>query len=156
MKIRQKHIEGFGGDYIIYSDGRIFSKKQKARFLKQQINGRGAFCVFLYKNNKSKGYLVHRLVALTFIPNPKNKPYVNHIDGNKHNNNVENLKWVTENERQTPKGEKSGNAKLTEEQILEMREKAKTRKRGEKIWLEYGIVASTYYCIISRRAWKHI
>lgn len=54
--------------------------------------------VHLYKDNKEECKLVHRLVAETFIPNPDNKPEVNHIDGNKFNNQVSNLEWVTSKE----------------------------------------------------------
>lgn len=54
--------------------------------------------VNLMYNGKTKSFKVHRLVALAFILNPENKPYVNHIDGNKMNNNLENLEWVTPQE----------------------------------------------------------
>lgn len=56
--------------------------------------------VSMLENGIRKHYLVHRLVAQTFIPNPKNKPQVNHIDGNPENNNVENLEWATASENQ--------------------------------------------------------
>lgn len=59
---------------------------------------KGYEIVDLYKNGKRKTVRVHRLVAEAFIPNNDNKPEVNHIDGNKHNNNVDNLEWVTKKE----------------------------------------------------------
>lgn len=58
-------------------------------------NNRGYLYVDLYNGNKRKRKCIHRLVAEVFIPNPENKPYVNHIDGNTHNNSVENLEWCT-------------------------------------------------------------
>ena len=54
--------------------------------------------VSLCINGKCKRYLVHRIVAIAFLPNPLNKAYVNHIDGNKQNSNLENLEWSTPTE----------------------------------------------------------
>ena len=65
----------------------------KGRILKPGINGRGYLQVDLCKNGKVKKFLVHRLVAEAFLPNPDNLPEVNHKDENKQNNNVENLEW---------------------------------------------------------------
>lgn len=47
------------------------------------------------ENNKEKNYKLHRLIAIHYIPNPENKPFINHIDGNKLNNNISNLEWCT-------------------------------------------------------------
>lgn len=58
-------------------------------------NNRGYLFVDLYKHNKRHREYVHRIVANAFIPNPQNKPYINHIDGNPHNNSVINLEWCT-------------------------------------------------------------
>ncbi len=55
----------------------------------------GYLYVILFKNWKQNAYSIHRLLALAFIPNPENKPQVNHIDWDKKNNNLENLEWVT-------------------------------------------------------------
>ncbi len=87
-------------DYLIYSDGRLFSKKVN-RFLVGKIDNAGyrTYCINIVNPLTSKiGKMVyaHRLVAEYFIPNPKNFPYVHHKDENKLNNNVDNLEWVTE------------------------------------------------------------
>lgn len=59
--------------------------------------------VTLYKNNERRKMDVHRLVALMLVPNPDNKPEVNHIDGNPFNNNVDNLEWCTRSENEMHK-----------------------------------------------------
>lgn len=56
------------------------------------------FTVFIRRGGRARGYLIHRLVAECFLPNELNKPQVNHIDGNKLNNSVSNLEWVTQKE----------------------------------------------------------
>lgn len=76
-------------------------KNQKTRFrkeliLKQTIDKRGYSQVILYNNQKAKHFKVHRLVAEYFIENINNKPQVNHKDGNKQNNHVNNLEYVTD------------------------------------------------------------
>jgi hypothetical protein len=90
-------IKNFSNGYLIYSDGRIYSEKTK-RFIKQQVCNSGYYQVVLRVNNKSVGYFIHRLVAKHFIENIENKPVVNHKDGNKLNNCVDNLEWVTYSE----------------------------------------------------------
>lgn len=84
-------------DYIIYDDGRIYSLRRN-KFLTNKIMKDGYCRLQLYKNGKCKMYNVHRIVAEVFIPNQYNKPFVNHIDGNKQNNHVKNLEWVTQKE----------------------------------------------------------
>ena len=65
---------------------------------KPQISADGYFVVILYKNNKIKYIKVHRLIATAFIDNPSNKPFVDHIDNNRLNNNINNLRWCTQRE----------------------------------------------------------
>jgi hypothetical protein len=85
-------LKDFEG-YKITKDGRIWSEKSK--IWKPPSICNGYQCATLSNNKKMA---VHRLVALTFLPNPENKPYVNHIDCDKLNNKLENLEWVTQKE----------------------------------------------------------
>lgn len=96
MKEEWKPIKGFKGLYEVSNTGKIKSfQRGKTKILRQNISQRGYHHVILSKNKVNKDLRVHRLVASAFIPNPLNKPEVNHIDGNKDNNNVDNLEWAT-------------------------------------------------------------
>lgn len=88
----KKEIPGYP-NYYATEDGQIWSEKTH-KFLSQSLRGE-YLRVSLFQNGKRISENVHRLVALTFIPNPNNLPQVNHIDENKINNNVKNLEWVT-------------------------------------------------------------
>jgi len=93
-----KLIDGYE-DYFVSNLGRVKStKNNKIKYLKLILNGCGYYQVGLFQNGKSKSISVHRLIAEAFIDNLNNHPYVDHIDGNKLNNNLDNLRWVTHQE----------------------------------------------------------
>ena len=88
-------IPNYEGYYEASNLGRIRSVYRYKRVLKPMISNTGYERVDLFKNRHRKQYSVHRLVAITFINNPDNKPFVNHRDENKINNCADNLEWVT-------------------------------------------------------------
>lgn len=91
-----KNDSEFGNYYEVSNKGQIRNKKGK--ILKQELHSTGCYRIRLCICQKKFSRSVHRMVANTFISNPKNKPEVNHIDGNRLNNKLENLEWVTKQE----------------------------------------------------------
>lgn len=117
-----KQIKGYEGHYDISSHGRVRSYNQtyrtdiknnqkvtrKGRILKANILNTGYCQVALYKKGKCKKKAVHRLVGKAFVPNPENKPQINHKDGNKTNNHYKNIEWATAEENQQHRFETLG------------------------------------------------
>lgn len=92
-----KDIPGWEGLYACDTKGQIYSYRTN-KFLTPSKNKRGYLHVVFTKDGKRYDYRVQRLVAMTFLDNPENKEQVNHIDGNKQNNCLDNLEWVTPEE----------------------------------------------------------
>lgn len=105
-----KEIKGYEGKYIISNYGEIISlprykqNKSKLQYVEPKeilryVNPKNGYVyVQLWNNANYKNIRLHKLVAQTFIPNKDNKPQINHIDGNKQNNRVDNLEWCTSSE----------------------------------------------------------
>ena len=96
--INMKNIPGYE-NYKISDSGIVYSCYMN-KIKKTSLHRQGYFMVGLYKDGQEKKWLVHRLVALTFIDNINGYKYVNHKDGNKKNNHISNLEWVTSSENQ--------------------------------------------------------
>ena len=89
---------------FVSRDGKVWTTKYN-RYLKPQLSNRGYLRIGLNKDKVIRNIGVHRLVAEAFIPNPDNLPAVDHIDGDKLNNRVENLQWITQSDN-TKKAQK--------------------------------------------------
>ena len=104
MKEIYKDINGYDGKYKISNFGNVLSMNYRGNTKKPNVltpikHHLGYMLIHLVgKDKKIKMKMIHTLVADAFIPNPENKKYVNHIDGNKQNNHVSNLEWVTSKE----------------------------------------------------------
>lgn len=164
-----KDIEGHKGVYQVSNFGRVKSFKVSADgfIMKNGTDNNGYGIICLSNKNSRKTNKIHRLVAIAFIPNSINKAEVNHINGIKNDNRIENLEWATskENRRHAletglavcANGERCGTAKLNEVQVLEIRSKySSTKTTLLKLGDEYGVSAKAIHKIINRTNWKHI
>jgi len=170
-----KPIIGYEGYYDVSSFGNIRQLKkiksnQYSSFIKKDriiCNSflSGYLRVALFKDGIEKRFLVHRLVAENFIPNPNNKPEVNHKFGVKSDNRVSQLEWCTKLENMdhsvitglSAQGERHPKSKLTDKDVLAIREKYNpVSYSSKKLSQEYNICLRNIQSIISRKIWKHI
>jgi hypothetical protein len=163
-----KDIEGYEGLYQVSNLGnvkRLAGKwVKKERLIKFKIDRYGYPSYSLSKNKVLKSKTAHRLVAKAFVPNLLNKPAVNHINGIKTDNKVENLEWCTNKENtahsieiglQDQKGVKHHKCKLTEEQVLEIRKIAYSETRTA-LSKKYSVSRAHILRLIKNEGWEHI
>lgn len=93
-----KKVDGTDGRILVSDQGRVKSLLRDGRILKPTLDENGYLRLKITLDRKPISYKVHRMVASAFIPNPNNLPQVNHINGNKTDNSVSNLEWVTNKE----------------------------------------------------------
>lgn len=159
-----KKIEGFE-NYQISNMGRVKILKGEKERISEGSPSEGYRQVQLLEDGIKKMCRVHRLVALTFIPNSENKPIVNHINGIKHDNRAENLEWFNQSENikhayrtglvPCCKGVNHSQSKLTEKDVLFIREKANTLKTKE-LSLIFSVSCQIIRNVITRRTYKNI
>lgn len=153
-----KDIPNYEGLYQISSYGRVKSFYKKERILKPSIQhfkykskNYKREKIELSKNNIRKSFKIHRLVAQTFIPNPDNKPQVNHIDGNPLNNNVNNLEWCTNQENIIHSYKYLRTKKYNEKEIID---EYKNNINPSVICKKHNISRSTYSYILNKHNLK--
>ena len=144
-------IKGQNGKHEVSNKGRIRSLNYKklgiTKVLKLSKDTMGYYYIMLYINKKNKAFRVHRLVAEAFIPNPDNKPCVDHINTIRTDNQVQNLRWVTQKEncnneislKHQSKSQKG--KKISEEHKKKLREGAPNCKKV--LCVETGIIYSS-------------
>lgn len=162
-----KDVEGFEGLYKVSNEGVLMSLPRngtKGGVVKQREMKHGYIEYLLYKDGKMYHKLAHRLVAQHFIPNPENKPCVNHIDGRPTNNKLDNLEWVTYSENVLHAlgmglaytiGESHPNTKLTNKEVFEIRELYKHKIYNQiELGKIYGVFQGTISLIVRNKSRK--
>lgn len=159
------YIKGYKYLYSINRKGEIYSYHSN-KLMKLMKDKDGYLKVNLSKNGKSRKYIVHRLVAQTFLENPNKFPQVNHKNGIKDDNRVENLEWCTVSSNhkhafkiglKNHKGSKHPNSKLTEKEVLNIRRYYKIKNiTQQELANKYNVDRKTIGRIINRVTWRHV
>lgn len=167
-----KNIKGYKG-YQISTHGRVKSfrrDKINGKLLKLSVHPTGYIYVTLYLGDKPKKHRVHRLVVLNFLEKVLNKNIVNHKDGNKDNNYVENLEWSTISEntqhaydnnliKNHLKGEEVFNSKLTEDIVRYIRKNyiKGSKEFGQRaLGRKFGVTHATIQSVLNGKSWAHV
>jgi hypothetical protein len=150
--------------YFVSDTGVVYGKYKNSPARKTSLDRYGYEKIALCIDGKMKHTTVHRVVAETFIPNPENYKTVNHKDGNKLNNHVDNLEWcssqqntkhATENGLMA-KGEQIGNSNYTEKQIRQVCEMIVDGYKNNDIAKATGVTRNVVQTVRSGQTWKHI
>lgn len=161
-----KNISGFPG-YQVSSLGRVKScvrmNRRREMIRKTPLRAGYPFLVLCKKGERFQIH-VHVLVAKAFLDKSATRKHVNHIDGNRTNNTVENLEWVTHRENRIHacrilgkgRGSENGNSSLKEHQVKEIKAKLKLGRSLREIAKEYDVVKGTILFIKQGRTWAHI
>ena len=176
--IRLEYIKGYGKRYLISDEGDVMSLPRtlwngaghhvsKMKHMKTHVGTNGYVVVGLTKNGVTKVEYLHKLLAQAFLPNPKKKKCINHKNGIKDDNSLENIEWCTYSENAkhalknglrkiTPMpGEKNHQAKLTEKKVKELLQ-SKGIAKVTDLAKKYKISVSQVYSILDGRTWKHL
>lgn len=169
-----KDIEGYEGLYQVSNLGKVRSlvshwgnKLLVPRIKKAALNSKGYERVGLSKNKRMIQIFVHRLVAIAFIPNPENKPCVNHIDGNHRNNCADNLEWCMQKEnikhafdtKLAPSGTERKYVKLTKEQVECIRKEYVPHSKNfsiSQLSKKYDVSNDLIYAIVHNKIYKDV
>lgn len=157
-----KQIKDYDYEVSLNGEVRRISNKQVK---KPYLIHNGYWAVQLNINGKRKGYLIHRLIAENFLPNPDNKPFVNHIDSDRTNNSLNNLEWCTHQENvihsykqgfSSNLGSKNGFSKLNEELVKEIRKRHSLGETNKQIATDIGVSENCIQQVTKRINWKHL
>lgn len=168
-----KPVIGYDGIYEISNFGKVKSLARKGKgsrntdiILSPGMGGSGYYFVYLCKNGTNKMFMIHRLVAINFLDNPENKREVNHINGIKTDNRLENLEWVTPSENilhgirlgimNTAKGSQKKNSLFTEDEVRKIKIRLNNGEIGFRIAKELGVDKGVISSIRRGKTWKHV